>query len=1115
MFISGTGTIFDRLPSLEALRAPEARRNLSMAYLDAFTASINAQRSTGQTREEYEQYLRRLANSLESNAVFDPDVTIEMRLASAFVAAESLALLLELIGESSWGERSLENPFVFNTLEAALLYAASGFDANAAVLVKKLQLLTTRRSENDNETIAIDALVTICGGGYFSSDTLPATAEMILTNPTIATRSILLSKICSSIERFLRWRGGEDERGAQDCFRQLNQLIDVISVSGASAYVDVLHLSRILQFCLIQVSERAVRNIQVPEGERQSDYRKYLVERAKVRPVMWPTAIEYTRECLPGPKAHAVVNVPTGGGKSFIAEMAVSQAVLKGWALYLVPTNALAAQVRKDLEDSLSALGDVDVRAFLGGEEYTDLSTEQLLNVTAGTVVVMTPEKCALALRLSENAFASCQLCVFDECHLLGEGSRGALAELVLSHIIVLAPDCKFLLMSAMLSNTEELAQWIAEATARTCISIKEPWRPTRTMRGLLGVIGDQALHEYRAACKFLRENPKRKTKTITMEHAVLTNLQGIWGSSQIDDYAMVKLPFSSSLKVEKRGNRFQVASWINTVATSATRHFADKGHTVLTFLPANKHFAFSVGKELSQRPPVQQVMLDTDVGLLLNIAEDELGGASVVRELLVNGVAVHTARLLDSEKEASELCFRRKQCNIMLATGTLAQGLNLPATVVLIGGTVVGDIRKADDPDQRRNAKAQLLNALGRAARAGYANQGISLLIPDRVTMLTSQNRLDVTRDNSDILAEDENSTRVTSRLEGFLQSILEETLTVETASEEHLTALSYLPITEGNEEDIEKILGKTLAVRLFPEEHRREFATLAKESLTKLGMEYVTKMGAPSWLPTVSYRTGLSLGLCIRTHKAFCRASAQIQEWPQSILEWANFFFDCLNYMTPRSVRQLLGEKLSGVPAELIWDEQFDNHDDPDWLPPAPWSKALSSIFAAVKMYMTGGTIGEIGKEFLDAGEITDFARTSGKPIPKTLNLVKHIVDRLAQCAGALIVLEEQTRESMQRYITHKSKLSLASLPLAVKYGCDSRSSLGWYRFGVRFRRPAHLLADIMPIPNEDMDDDSLKVWIRRSKAEFLILDLEELKDVLSKEEFALIKAVQGLEA
>lgn len=80
--------------------------------------------------------------------------------------------------------------------------------------------------------------------------------------------------------------------------------------------------------------------------------------------------------------------------------------------------------------------------------------------------------------------------------------------------------------------------------------------------------------------------------------------------------------------------------------------------------------------------------------------------------------------------------------------------------------------------------------------------------------------------------------------------------------------------------------------------------------------------------------------------------------------------------------------------------------------------------------------------------------------------LSFFKETLDNLSQIAGALVAIQEELeRESGDAPssipVTPERAVYLNSLPLAIKSGCNSRDSLAWFRFGVRLRRPAHLLA------------------------------------------------------
>jgi hypothetical protein len=87
------------------------------------------------------------------------------------------------------------------------------------------------------------------------------------------------------------------------------------------------------------------------------------------------------------------------------------------------------------------------------------------------------------------DAIEEVGLLVFDECHLLspkGGGKRSLDAMLCLLHALKRAPDADLLLLSAMLTNATEFAEWIQESTGRPCTAYQNPWKPSRQARGVV-----------------------------------------------------------------------------------------------------------------------------------------------------------------------------------------------------------------------------------------------------------------------------------------------------------------------------------------------------------------------------------------------------------------------------------------------------------------------------------------------------------------------------------------------------------------------------------------------------------------------------------------------------
>jgi len=88
--------------------------------------------------------------------------------------------------------------------------------------------------------------------------------------------------------------------------------------------------------------------------------------------------------------------------------------------------------------------------------------------------------------------------------------------------------------------------------------------------------------------------------------------------------------------------------------------------------------------------------------------------------------------RLRRNPHHLHESLFKRPDgISVLVATSTLAQGMNLPSEVVIIGG----DSRFDPDADKMQKLEAhELLNAAGRAGRAGDGSHGFVLVVPSKV---------------------------------------------------------------------------------------------------------------------------------------------------------------------------------------------------------------------------------------------------------------------------------------------------------------------------------------------------------------------------------------------
>lgn len=122
----------------------------------------------------------------------------------------------------------------------------------------------------------------------------------------------------------------------------------------------------------------------------------------------------------------------------------------------------------------------------------------------------------------------------------------------------------------------------------------------------------------------------------------------------------------------------------------------------------------------------------------LYNTAVSEAGGRENLYlrvdedGVLLSSSACHHGLLMSTERNLHEALFRRPDgINVLVATSTLAQGMNLPSEVVIIAG----DSRFDPTADKMARLEAhELLNAAGRAGRAGDGAYGFVLVVPSKV---------------------------------------------------------------------------------------------------------------------------------------------------------------------------------------------------------------------------------------------------------------------------------------------------------------------------------------------------------------------------------------------
>ncbi len=164
-------------------------------------------------------------------------------------------------------------------------------------------------------------------------------------------------------------------------------------------------------------------------------------------------------------KSDCLVTVPTGSGKTWIAEQ-VAQKVIqkKGKVWYATPLKALTNSIHAQFSQ-------------LFGKENVGILTGDIKENPDAAIVIGTTEilrnQLYDAMYTGENL--TCDLIILDEAHFLGDEQRGVVWEEIMIYLPVRIP---LLLLSATIGNPFQIAKWLESIRGKRCIVIENHDRP-------------------------------------------------------------------------------------------------------------------------------------------------------------------------------------------------------------------------------------------------------------------------------------------------------------------------------------------------------------------------------------------------------------------------------------------------------------------------------------------------------------------------------------------------------------------------------------------------------------------------------------------------------------
>ncbi len=355
-----------------------------------------------------------------------------------------------------------------------------------------------------------------------------------------------------------------------------------------------------------------------------------------------------------------VVSSPTASGKTLIALMAAFETVRSGrMVVYLAPLRALASEKFNEF----SELAEFGIKTAISTGDY-DSSGEKL---GRANIVVLTNERYDSIMRHKSNWLSSVGLYIADEVHLAGSDSRGPTLEMILTRIRHLGAGAQILSLSATISNSKEMAEWLGSG------SVELDWRPVPLRQGV---------YDY-----------GRVVFTDGVEKTIPRSTYGI-----PIDVAMDTLKEGGQALIFA-GTRRRAVS-LGTKAAELTPRFMSE--------PEKKAAAEAARRILS--------------------SGEETSLSRLLAELVGKGSAFHHAGLEAEHRRIVEEYYRARAIKVLSATPTLAAGVNLPARRVVIADMTRYDAGSGGNADISVLDYRQMA---GRAGRPQYDDYGETVIIP------------------------------------------------------------------------------------------------------------------------------------------------------------------------------------------------------------------------------------------------------------------------------------------------------------------------------------------------------------------------------------------------
>ncbi len=283
-------------------------------------------------------------------------------------------------------------------------------------------------------------------------------------------------------------------------------------------------------------------------------------------------------------------------------------------------------------------------------------------NIYKHDMLFMSNEKFDSMLRHSTRSFTDIGCIVYDELHLLTEPERGPTLEFIMTLNRKIFPKAQVIGLSATIDNREELSKWMD---------------------------AELVYSEFR---------PVKLSKKVYFDGELINGTK-----KRINNVDDPTLNLAIELLKEKKQALFFANTKKSTVASA-------------------RLIAAAVNPKLSA---AEKQDLEKVSHAVLKALDRPTSQCEVLSSLIKSGVAFHHAGLLNKQRHIVEDNFRNGAIKFIVATPTLAMGVNLPANTV-----VISSIYRYGDYGMEPLSRMDVDQMMGRAGRPKYDKEGTAIII-------------------------------------------------------------------------------------------------------------------------------------------------------------------------------------------------------------------------------------------------------------------------------------------------------------------------------------------------------------------------------------------------